>query len=145
MPPSPRCGNTYDERTCAFKFIDQKAPEGCLPIGAKCLITISVYRGTLNGRPVAVKVPNPSTTRNTANFSDVYRSELELLLRIRHDHVVPLVAYCTARSALIFPRLTPLTDILSRVDIASVLHDALRGIAYIHESGHVHRDVKLAG
>jgi hypothetical protein len=104
----------------------------------------SVYRGTLNGRPVAVKVPNPSTTRNTANFSDVYRSELELLLRIRHDHVVPLVAYCTARSALIFPLLTPLTDCLNRVDIASVLHDALRGIAYIHESGHVHRDVKLA-
>jgi serine/threonine protein kinase len=104
----------------------------------------SVYRGTLNGRPVAVKVPNPSTTRNTTNFSDVYRSELELLLRIRHDHVVPLVAYCTARSALIFPLLTPLTDILNRVDIASVLHDALRGIAYIHESGHVHRDVKLA-
>ncbi|KAJ3693914.1 hypothetical protein LUZ60_009394 [Juncus effusus] len=55
--------------------------------------TSKVYRGQLaNGRMVAVKKLRPNCTEE-ADFEFLY--EIELISRLNHRHVVPLIGYCS--------------------------------------------------
>ncbi|KAJ0500092.1 putative protein kinase RLK-Pelle-DLSV family [Helianthus annuus] len=61
----------------------------------------SVYRGTLEGREVAVKVRSATSTQGTREFNN----ELTLLSAIQHENLVPLLGYCceNEQQILVYP------------------------------------------
>ncbi|XP_021992578.1 nodulation receptor kinase isoform X2 [Helianthus annuus] len=115
----------------------------------------SVYRGTLVGREVAVKVRSATSTQGTREFNN----ELTLLSAIQHENLVPLLGYCceNEQQILVYPFMSngSLQDRLygeaskrRALDWPTRLSIALgsaRGLSYLHTfSGGsvIHRDVK---
>ncbi|KAH6805430.1 proline-rich extensin-like receptor kinase 10 [Perilla frutescens var. frutescens] len=114
----------------------------------------SVYKGVLtNGRDVAVKQLKIGGGQGEREF----RSEVEIISRIHHRHLVSLVGYCINenRRLLVYDYVPndnlyfhlhgegrPVLNWAVRVKIAL---GAARGIAYLHEDCHpriIHRDIK---
>ncbi|XP_057809927.1 proline-rich receptor-like protein kinase PERK8 [Salvia miltiorrhiza] len=114
----------------------------------------SVYKGSLaNGRDVAVKQLKIGGGQGEREF----RSEVEIISRIHHRHLVSLVGYCINENRRLlvyeyFPNNNlyyhlhgegmPVLNWAVRVKIAL---GAARGIAYLHEDCHpriIHRDIK---
>lgn len=120
-----------------------------------------VYRGTLkNGIEVAVKRSNPAHGQGLAEF----QTEIMVLSKIRHCHLVSLIGYCYEGGEMIlvyeFMEKGSLRDHLynSRVKSGSsggvglswkqrleICIGAAKGLHYLHtglDSGIIHRDVK---
>lgn len=58
----------------------------------------AVFRGTLDGAAVAVKLLH---TQGLQERGEAYRSEVQLLARLRHRHIVAIYAACEERHALV--------------------------------------------
>ncbi|XP_057854218.1 nodulation receptor kinase isoform X1 [Cryptomeria japonica] len=115
-----------------------------------------VYRGTLaDGQEVAVKVRSTTSIQGMREFE----TELNLLSKIRHENLVPLLGYCPEKDQqiLVYPFMSngslqdrlygeaakrkPL-DWQTRISIAL---GAARGLHFLHTSGErciIHRDIK---
>jgi serine/threonine-protein kinase len=112
----------------------------------------SVYRAhdLKHGRDVAVKIIRSNLAASLGH--DRFLREIEIAARLRHPNIVPLFDSGVAGDALFFvmpyeegPSLRErLRDsgALPIPDAINVLRDVARALAYAHERGVVHRDVK---
>ncbi|PQQ16717.1 hypothetical protein Pyn_34771 [Prunus yedoensis var. nudiflora] len=114
----------------------------------------NVYRGTLlDGRKVAVKRAKKGSRQGLGEF----HTEIKILSKILHRHLVSLIGYCDEKSEMIivyeFMENGTLSDHLYASDVPrmpwkqrlEICIGAARGLDYLHTvaaGGIIHRDVK---
>ncbi len=119
-------------------------------IGRGGMATVYLARDVRHGRDVAVKVV--SSVLATALGGDRFLREIEIVANLRHPHIVPLFDSGSAAGALyyVMPFETgpSLRQRLAREgplpidDAVMILRDVSDALAYAHERGIVHRDIK---
>ena len=119
-------------------------------LGHGGMACVYLARDTKHGRDVAIKVIRPELSVSLAH--ERFLREIEIAARLRHPNIVPLYDSGEVDGMLYFvmpyeegPSLGERLEkegALPLADGLSVLRDVGRALAYAHEHGVVHRDVK---
>ncbi|CAA9308523.1 MAG: Putative serine/threonine protein kinase, partial [uncultured Gemmatimonadaceae bacterium] len=128
---------------------DAYAIEGELGGGGMSRVFLAEERAL--GRRVVVKVLPPDT--GVGLSVERFRREIQLAARLQHPHIVPLLAAGDAGGVPYFTmpfvegsslreRLREAAAPLPVRDAVRLLRDVASALAYAHESGVVHRDIK---
>ena len=121
----------------------------CRELGRGGMARVYLARDLKHGRDVAIKVIRPELAASLGH--DRFLREIEIAARLRHPNIVPLYDSGQAGDSLYFVmpyeegeslRTRLEAGPLPVADAVSVLRDVARALAYAHEHGVVHRDVK---
>jgi len=144
-----------------FASLADEAPGSLLPallgdryhvgreLGRGGMARVYLARDEKHGRDVAIKVIRPELSASLGH--ERFLREIEIAARLRHPNIVPLYDSGQVDGTLYFvmpyEEGVSLRERLARgplaiVDALSVLRDVARALAYAHEHGVVHRDVK---
>ena len=119
-------------------------------LGSGGMATVFLATDTKHGRPVALKVLRPDVA--AAIGAERFLREIETVARLTHPHILPLHDSGEASGVLYY--VTPyiegesLRDRLEREgalpvdDALSIARECADGLAYAHDQGVLHRDVK---
>jgi TolB-like protein/tetratricopeptide (TPR) repeat protein len=152
------------DRGAAERFNDlaTEAPESLLPelvadryqvgreLGRGGMARVYLARDLKHGRDVAIKVLRPELSASLGH--DRFLREIEIAARLNHPNILPLHDSGEISGSLYFvmpyAEGPSLRDRLKRdgalpvSDALNVLRDVARALAYAHEHGVVHRDIK---
>ena len=119
-------------------------------VGRGGMARVYLARDLKHSRSVAVKVIRPDLARSLGR--ERFLREIEIAARLRHPNIVPVYDSGDTGGALYFvmpyeegPSLRERLRVgpgMSSGECVSVLRDVARALAYAHEHGVVHRDVK---
>ncbi len=118
-------------------------------LGRGGMARVYLARDLKHGRDVAIKVIRPELSVSLGH--DRFLREIEIAARLRHPNIVPLYDSGEIAGSLYFvmpyeegPSLRErlVEGPLPVADALNVLRDVARALAYAHEHGVVHRDVK---
>ena len=119
-------------------------------VGVGGFAVVKKARDKETGNQLAVKIVDRS--RYSAGDNSLAR-EIEVLTKISHPNCIKLYAvYLTERKVYIVTELVDGGELLDRVtekgnysesDAGSLFRQILEGVAYLHQHGIVHRDLKL--
>ncbi len=114
------------------------------------MATVYLAKDIKHGRDVAVKVVHPVVA--SALGADLFLREIEIVAQLRHPHIVPLFDSGEADGSLYYVMPyepgASLRDQLARdgpppiENAVVVLRDVCDALAYAHQHGVVHRDIK---
>ena len=119
-------------------------------LGRGGMASVYLARDEKHGRDVAIKVIRPDLSASLGH--ERFLREIEIAARLRHANIVPLYDSGEANGSLFF--VMPYEEgqslrerlreggALPIADALSVLRDVARALAYAHDRGVVHRDIK---
>ena len=119
-------------------------------LGRGGMASVYLARDEKHGRDVAIKIIKSDLSASLGH--DRFLREIEIAARLRHPNIVPLYDSGEAGDSLFF--VMPYEDgqslrerlrqhgALPIPEALSVLRDVARALAYAHEHGVVHRDIK---
>ena len=119
-------------------------------LGRGGMASVFLARDLKHGRDVAVKVVHPMVA--SVLGAERFLREIRIMAQLRHPHIVPLFDSGDADGALYYVMpYEPGPSLRQRVaqdgqlpldDVVLILRDVCDALAYAHQSGVVHRDIK---
>jgi serine/threonine protein kinase len=119
-------------------------------LGRGGMATVYLARDLKHARDVAVKVMHPFVA--SALGADLFLREIEIVAQLHHPHIVPLFDSGEADGSLYYVmpyeegsslrRRLAQDGLLPLEDAVLILRDVCDALAYAHQHGVVHRDIK---
>ncbi|XP_077194735.1 interleukin-1 receptor-associated kinase 4 isoform X1 [Paroedura picta] len=116
-----------------------------------------VYKGCIDGRTVAVKKLSPVADVSLQDLKQQFEQEIKIMAKCQHENLVELIGFSSDldQPCLVYDYMPngSLLDRISCLDDTApipwrmrchIAQGAASGICYLHENGHIHRDVKSA-
>ena len=149
-PAAERFANLFRDGIARFPDALAERYRLARELGQGGMATVYLARDEKHARDVAIKVVRPEVA--SALGTDRFLREIEIVAQLHHPHIIPLYDSGEADGSLFYvmpyeaglslrQRLTrdgplPLDDVLL------ILRDVCDGLAYAHQHGIIHRDIK---